>query len=153
MNSQDEIHAAPRGIALKVRLTLWYGIALGVILAIFAGTLYMVLARGLKDQVDRSLEEAATVAVKALEERRVGPYVRFDDLVDEFPELAVLDKFFQIFSPTGTITIQSPNIRRRDIPLSRTALGAALVETLVISSEGPLADGSLSEWLAACLAL
>ena len=84
MNSQDKTHAAPRGIALKVRLTLWYGIALGVILAIFAGTLYMVLARGLKDQVDRSLEEAATVAVKALEERRVGPYVRFDDLVDEF---------------------------------------------------------------------
>jgi len=134
MNSQDEIHAAPRGIALKVRLTLWYGIALGVILAIFAGTLYMVLARGLKDQVDRSLEEAATVAVKALEERRVGPYVRFDDLVDEFPELAVLDKFFQIFSPTGTITIQSPNIRRRDIPLSRTALGAALAGRAVFES-------------------
>jgi len=134
MNSQDETHAAPRGIALKVRLTLWYGIALGVILAIFAGTLYMVLARGLKDQVDRSLEEAATVAVKALEERRVGPFVRFDDLVDEFPELAVLDKFFQIFSPVGTITIQSPNIRRRDIPLSRTALGAALAGRAVFET-------------------
>ncbi|OLB77750.1 MAG: hypothetical protein AUH96_02155, partial [Nitrospirae bacterium 13_2_20CM_2_61_4] len=70
----------------------------------------------------------------ALEERRVGPYVRFDDLVDEFPELAVLDKFFQIFSPTGTITIQSPNIRRRDIPLSRTALGAALAGRAVFES-------------------
>ena len=82
MNSPDETHTAPMGITLKVRLTLWYGIALGVILAIFAGTLYMVLARGLKDQVDRSLEEAATVAVKALEERRVGPFVRFHDLLD-----------------------------------------------------------------------
>ena len=134
MNSPDETHAAPMGITLKVRLTLWYGIALGVILAIFAGTLYMVLARGLKDQVDRSLEEAATVAVKALEERRVGPFVRFDDLVDEFPELAVLDKFFQIFSPAGTITIQSPNIRRRDIPLNRTALGAALAGRAVFET-------------------
>ena len=133
MTFHDEIPKAP-GLSLKVRLTLWYGIALGVILAIFAGTLYMVLARGLKDQVDRSLEEAATVAVKALEERRVGPFVRFDDLVDEFPELAVLDKFFQIFSPAGKITIQSPNIRRRDIPLSRTALGAALAGRAVLES-------------------
>ncbi|HJU03981.1 MAG TPA: ATP-binding protein, partial [Nitrospiraceae bacterium] len=36
------------------------------------------------------------------------------------------DKFFQIFGASGkTITIQSPNIRSRDIPLSRTALEAA----------------------------
>jgi heavy metal sensor kinase len=94
----------------------------------------MVLARGLNEQVDRSLEEAAAVAVKALEQRRVGPFVRFDDLVEEFPELAVLDKFFQIFSPAGKITIQSPNIRRRDIPLSRTALGAALAGRAVLES-------------------
>jgi heavy metal sensor kinase len=94
----------------------------------------MVIARNLKEQVDRSLEEAAGVAVKALEERRVGPFFQFDDLVDEFPELAVLDKFFQIFSPAGMITIQSPNVRRLAIPLSRTALTAALAGRTVFES-------------------
>ena len=134
MNSPAQTRGAAGGLSLKVRLTLWYGIALAVILAVFAGTLYVVIARNLKEQVDRSLEEAAAVAVKALTERRVGPFFQFDDLVDEFPELAVLDKFFQIFSPTGMITIQSPNVRRLAIPLSRTALTAALAGRPVFES-------------------
>jgi heavy metal sensor kinase len=111
---------------LRVRLTLWYGTALALILVVFGGTLYAVLAHGLRDQIDRSLEETVSVAVRALEEHRVGPFLPFEDLAAEFPELAVLDKSFQIFSPAGKVTIQSPNLGRLDIPLSRTALGAAL---------------------------
>ena len=111
---------------LRVRLTLWYGTALAVILMTFALVLYAEMGRGLKDQVDRSLEEAAAVAIRSLESSRFGPFLQFEDLSAKFPELAVLDKFFQIFSPAGKITIQSPHIRSRDILLSRTALEAAL---------------------------
>ena len=111
---------------LRVRLTLWYGTAVGLILFVFGGALYAMLAHGLRDQVDRSLEETASVAVRALEQHRVGPFLPFEDLATEFPELAVLDKSFQIFSPAGKVTIQSPNLSRLDIPLSRTALEAAL---------------------------
>lgn len=111
---------------LRVRLTLWYGTALGLILILFGGALYAMLAHGLRDQVDRSLDETAAVAVRALEQHRVGPFLPFDDLAAEFPELAVLDKSFQIFSPAGKVTIQSPNLGRLDIPLSRTALETAL---------------------------
>jgi len=92
----------------------------------FALVLYSEMDRGLKDQVDRSLEEAAAVAIRSLESSRFGPFLQFEDLSAKFPELAVLDKFFQIFSPAGKITIQSPHIRSRDILLSRTALEAAL---------------------------
>ena len=111
---------------LRVRLTLWYGTALVLVLIIFGGALYAVLARGLRDQIDRSLDEAAVVAVRAVEQHGLGPFLPFEDLAAEFPELAVLDKSFQIFSPAGKITIQSPNLRRQDIPLSPTALAAAL---------------------------
>ena len=111
---------------LRVRLTLWYGTALAIILVVFGGALYATLAHGLRDQIDRSLEETAAVAVRALEQHRVGPFLPFEALAAEFPELAVLDKSFQIFSPAGKVTIQSPNLGRKDIPLSRTALGAAL---------------------------
>lgn len=98
---------------------------MAVILILFGFALYGVMAKALKDQVDRSLEEAASVAIRSLEERRFGPFLLFEDLSLDFPELAVLDKFFQIFGPSGKITIQSPNIVNRDIPLSRTALEAA----------------------------
>src|SRR5439155_14232453 len=111
---------------LRVRLTLWYGTALALVLIVFGGALYAVLARGLRDQIDRSLEGAAAVAVRAVEQHRIGPFLPFEDLAAEFPELAVLDKTFQFFSPAGKITIQSPNLGRQDIPLSRTALESAL---------------------------
>ncbi|WP_447978858.1 heavy metal sensor histidine kinase [Candidatus Nitrospira bockiana] len=112
-------------MSLRVRLTLWYGTALAGILILLGTALYGALATALKEQVDRSLEEAASVAIRSLEERRFGPFLLFDDLSADFPELAVLDKFFQIFGPSGRITIQSPNIGSRDIPLSETALRAA----------------------------
>ena len=111
---------------LRVRLTLWYGMALAVILVVFGGALYATLAHGLWDQIDRSLEETAAVAVRALEQHRVGPFLPFEDLAAEFPELAVLDKSFQIFSPGGKVTIQSPNLSRKDIPLSRAAMEGGL---------------------------
>lgn len=111
---------------LRVRLTLWYGTALGLVLVVFGGALYAMLAHGLRDQIDRSLDETAAVAVRAVEQHRVGPFLPFEDLAAEFPELAVLDRSFQIFSPAGKVAIQSPNLGRLDIPLSRAALEAAL---------------------------
>ena len=135
--------AISSGFSLRVRLTLWYGTALAVILLTFATVLYVEMDRELKDQVDGSLEEAAKAAVHSLEQHRFGPFLQFEDLSAQFPELAVLDKFFQIFSPTGKITIQSPHIKNRDIPLSRTALEAALagnttLESVLFRGDSPL---------------
>ncbi|MEW6545153.1 MAG: heavy metal sensor histidine kinase [Nitrospirota bacterium] len=112
---------------MRGRLTLWYGSALLLTLLAFAVLLYMVMARGLREQLDHALEKAATAAVQAVEQRGIGPSLPFEDLSEDFPELAVVDKFFQIFSPAGKITIQSRNAKRLDVPLSRTALEAAFV--------------------------
>lgn len=111
---------------LRVKLTLWYGSALALILLFFAGSLYWIIARDLKGQVDQSLQEAATTAIRSLEQHGFGPFIQFEDLSSTFPELAVLDKFFQIFSPTGRITIQSPNVKSHDVPLSQDALQHAM---------------------------
>ncbi len=111
---------------LRVKLTLWYGSALALILLFFAASLYWIIARDLKGQVDQSLQEAATTAIRSLEQHGFGPFIQFEDLSSTFPELAVLDKFFQIFSPTGRITIQSPNVKSHDVPLSQDALQHAM---------------------------
>jgi heavy metal sensor kinase len=130
-------------MSLRVRLTLWYGTALASVLVVCGVILYGALAKALKEHVDRSLEETAAVAERSLEEHRFGPFLLYEDLSQDFPELATLDKFFQIFGPTGQITIQSPNIQSRDIPLSRTALQAALAgqttfESVRFSGEPPI---------------
>lgn len=119
---------------LRVRLTLWYGSALALVLIIFSVVLYVITARNLRDDVDQSLEETATAAVRSLEERGFLPLIDEEELLSQFPELARIDKFFQIFSPSGTITIRSPNIRQHEVPLSRTALEAALNSQTVLES-------------------
>ena len=113
-------------MSIRVRLTIWYGLALALIMVLFALALYIVMSRTLHDQIDRSLEEAAIAAADTLEEHRFGPFLLMEDLTQSFPELALLDKFFQIFGPRGQITLQSANIQTHDVPLSQVALQAAL---------------------------
>ncbi len=112
--------------SIRVRLTLWYGSALALILLLFAVALYLVMSRALREQVDASLDEASAVAIRTLGEHRFGPFLIFEDLSQDFPEIALLDKFFQIFGPAGQVTIQSSNIQSREIPLSQTAFRASL---------------------------
>jgi heavy metal sensor kinase len=119
---------------LRVRLTIWYGTALALVLITFAGVLYAVMARGLREQVDQSLAAVAETAARSIEQTRANPFSKFEDLAAQFPELAVVDKFFQIFSPAGAVTIQSPHIRPRDVPLSRLALEAALAGRTIYQS-------------------
>jgi len=128
---------------LRVRLTLWYGSSLALVLIIFSVALYAMTARNLRDAVDESLEDTATIAVRSLEERGFLPLLNEKELLSQFPELARIDKFFQIFSPSGTITISSPNIKHHDVPLSRTALetafsGRSIFESAKYANEPPL---------------
>src|SRR5438445_7775470 len=101
---------------LRLRLTLWYGTALALVLIVFGGALYAVLARGLRDQIDRSLEGAAAAAVRAVEQHRIGPFLPFEDLAAEFPELAVLDRTFSSFTRPARSRTNSRNLDRRPIP-------------------------------------
>jgi heavy metal sensor kinase len=128
---------------LRVRLTLWYGSALAMVLITFSVVLYVLTARNLRDDVDQSLEETATAAVRSLQDRGFLPLIDEEELLSQFPELARIDKFFQIFSPSGTITIRSPNIRQHEVPLSRTALeatfnGQTILESAKYPHEPPL---------------
>jgi len=103
-------------------------------MVLFAGSLYLVMSKALQDQIDRSLEEAAVAAARSLEEHRFGPFLLLEDLAQAFPELALLDKFFQIFGPGGQVTLQSANIKTRNIPLSQTALQSALQGQTIFES-------------------
>ena len=135
--------STPPIMPLRLRLTLWYGSALALILIAFSTVLYFVTARSLRDAIDQSLEETAAAAVRSLEERGFLPLIDEDELMSQFPELARIDKFFQIFSPSGTITIRSPNVKQHELPLSRRALevafsGQTIFESARYPKEPPL---------------
>ena len=126
--------------SIRLRLTLWYGCALAAILALFGGILYMAMEYALRQQIDQTLRETAAVAAQSLEEHRFGPFLVVGDLAREFPALAVMDKFFQIFGPAGKLTIQSINIDPDVIPLNPDTFDAALdgettVESIAVDND------------------
>jgi heavy metal sensor kinase len=51
---------------IRARLTLWYALQLGVILVLFSGIIYLLLARALDGQVDSELARAAELATRVL---------------------------------------------------------------------------------------
>jgi len=57
------VRKRPSQIPLRWRLTIWYLLTLGVILLLFATFLYWQLQRSLYDQVDTTLQLAATQAL------------------------------------------------------------------------------------------
>ena len=61
-----------KNASIRIRLTLWYGTALTLILVMFATAVYLVMSRALRGQVDASLDEAAAVAIQTLGEHRFG---------------------------------------------------------------------------------
>ena len=129
--------------SIRVRLTIWYGGGLAFIMLLYATSLYLVMSRALHDQIDQSLENAAIAAARSLEEHRFGPFLFLDDLTQTLPELARLDKVFQIFGPQGTVTLQSANIKNFDIPLSPQAKeiarqGKSIYESVRFHEEIPI---------------
>src|SRR5262249_52087078 len=127
----------------RLRLTLWYGSALALVLIAFSPVPFSVTARSSRDAIDKWRKETAAAAVRSLEERGFLPLIDEDELMSQFPELARIDKFFQIFSPSGTITIRSPNVKQHELPLSRRALevafsGQTIFESAKYPKEPPL---------------
>ena len=120
--------------SIRIRLTIWYGGGLALIMLLFATSLYLVMSKALHDQIDQSLKDAASAAAHFLEEHRFGPFLFLEDLTQTLPELARLDKVFQIFGPQGTVTLQSANIKNFDIPLSDQAMQSALKSEAVYES-------------------
>jgi two-component system OmpR family sensor kinase len=78
---------------LRLRLTLWYGSSLALVLIVFSTVLYFVTDRSLRDAIDQSLAETAAAAVRSLEERGFLPLIDEDELMSQFPELARMTNF------------------------------------------------------------
>jgi heavy metal sensor kinase len=51
---------------IRVRLTLWYALQLGLILVLFSGLIYLLLARAVDGQVDSELARAAELATRVI---------------------------------------------------------------------------------------
>ncbi len=125
-----------RPTTLRGRLTLWYTGILTAMLALLALTSVILLDRGLRNNVDDSLNAVARVIAHSVQ----SPSPFAPDIEDSLqsmlgPELA--QRFFQLLDPAGRPDPRLALPRRSRLPLSETALrnaerGQATLETVQI---------------------
>jgi heavy metal sensor kinase len=102
-------------VSLRARLTLWYTAAVGAVLVLLGAAALALLDRGLRANVDASLETVARTV--GSEVREPAPVAALDDMLAALLGPGMADRFFQLRGPGG-----EPDPRGRvALPLSETA--------------------------------
>ncbi len=111
--------------SLRARLTLWYTAALAALLAVLGAASYLLLDRGLRDNVDASLESVAGVIARS--SREAAAASNLDATLEALLGPALAGRLFELLDPRGRPDPRlSPRARDR-LPLSPEALRNAEV--------------------------
>jgi heavy metal sensor kinase len=113
-------------VSFRLRLTLWYTVLVGLVLAGFAILVYVVVARQLENQVDLDLQRRALNASRTLRAvSRDWPTIRSRPV--DLPATALTDTglFVQVVGPNGEVRTSSPNLPE-PLPVSPDSLRQAL---------------------------
>ena len=116
-------------MSIRLRLTLWYVSLLAVILIIFSGALYSVLAFSLYNEVDRTLETRAGEVQRGVDAAlQVQSDIRLLLLRGRFvlPSANVFatpGTYVEIMTPDGTVVSSSENLGTQSLSVDSSALG------------------------------
>jgi two-component system OmpR family sensor kinase len=131
---------------IKLRLTLWYVVILGIILSSFSVFLYFTLADSLYKGLDNRIRTMADiVASSARSPLGAGPSITdLDRIMTERFGIRPLGRFVQILDESGRVGGRSTNLRNvQQVPLSIQTLEAAskgrtTFETVQVMGKYPL---------------
>jgi heavy metal sensor kinase len=122
---------------IRIRLTFWYTLLLGITLIIFSLMLYFVLEFSLHAQVDSTLQERAQQVINGIELQAV-----YDEETQQIiiPEADIFSSssssiFIQIVDQNGELITKSNNLGQHHIPIDNELLhlnlnGESLYQTL-----------------------
>src|SRR5215470_8195051 len=94
---------------VRSRLTLWYVVVLGGLLAAYAGGASLFLFMSLREQVDRSLLEDLET-VKGLLANEPNGFVTLRTMHPEEQD-ASLQRFVEVWAPAGTVLYRSEQLQ------------------------------------------
>jgi len=129
-------------MTLRLRLTVFYTVLLGIALVTFSAILYILLANSLINEVDRTLFTSATEVEKRLIDSAATGRTALGIsvlLVDPSPisEFASPGIYMQIIDPQGRIRATSANLNGEVMPISPDVIQAALSGTTTVANTSP----------------
>ncbi len=109
--------------SLRVQLTGWYVLLLGLVLIGFSGALYLILDRALDDQVDSGLQLAATQALGAVTLVDGQPQLQNSESESDFSSLAERGLLVRLATLDGRVVASEGPFAALAVPFD--ALAAA----------------------------
>lgn len=110
-------------MSLRWRLTLWQMVLVAGVLLGFTFVSYRLLARGLGDEVDRTLRERATHVSDAL---RMTPNLGLEQVLGPTDEFASPGIYVQVLSPDGQAVAHSSNLGQQRLQIAPSLLERVL---------------------------
>src|SRR3972149_7206897 len=109
--------------SLRIKLTLWYVLILGVLLTSFSSFLYFTLSKSLHRDVDNKLRSLAEIIAS----ESSSPLSKFgfgniDQALETSMNLKPIGKFIQVLDESGKIGRKSDNLNNVQLPISLNAL-------------------------------
>lgn len=122
-----------RPLALRLRLTLWYAGAMIIVLALYATTVFVVVARSDLQELDVQLQEhlewPATMLYRAPPDGSIEPYYP-DPGCDVCPWL-------QVWSPDGELLYETPQAYQNPVPGAEQLALEATGRTVTVEDMAP----------------
>ena len=116
-----------RSASLPTRLTLWHGLVVALVLIAFTVTVYLLLSRGLRNEIDKSLADRAQQvnnSIRPAPGRGGMPSSRVEiPLPDTF---ASADTFVQVVNLDGEIIGASDNLGGAELPFPEEGIQSIL---------------------------
>ncbi len=109
--------------SIRIKLTLWYVLILGILLISFSTLLYVTLSKSLYRGVDNRLRSLAELIAS----ESASPFSKFsfkniDQALENSMDLKPIGKFIQVLDESGNIGRKSDNLRNIHLPISLSAL-------------------------------
>lgn len=111
---------------IRIRLTLWYTLLLGVILLAFSTLLYLVLEVSLHTQIDRTLEDRAQQVIAGIESQAVFDLRTGQVLIPQANVFSSPGTFIQVIEADGNLASTSDNLAEQHIPIDDEMLAENL---------------------------
>ncbi len=109
--------------SLRIKLTLWYVLILGILLISFSSFLYFTLSKSLYRDVDNKLRALAElIASESASPLSKFGFGNIDQTLETSMNLKPIGKFIQVLDESGNIGRKSENLKNVQLPISLSAL-------------------------------
>lgn len=127
--------------SIRFALTLWYALALTVVLLLFSALLYLTIRAQFYSEVDRELLQVAdSVASSTFEPFRANPSSALDQVLEDFLGTRYSGKLVQLAKADGTIQFRSRLLQGRSLPIGTSVIRTAQRGVMSYRTQGELAS-------------